>query len=108
MGRRIGAALVGLPVLIAGVGVEPVAAQEAASTPASTADTLPPLPQSGFGVPAPTAPISTPAAGNPPQAPSLRLPTPGYGVTPLQAADPNAPAFLIRPQLTVSEAVTYN
>ena len=43
-----------------------------------------------------------------PPAPSTRLGAPGAGVTTLQQYDPNAPAYLIRPTLTVSETLTDN
>ena len=76
-------------------------------------DILPLVPGGGFGFP---NPLNSPAAvGNvtpPTAAPAptspLGLPPLGLGVVPLQANDPNAPAYLIRPFASVSETLTDN
>ena len=81
--------------------------------PGGAADILPPPPGGGFGFSNPLAPPN--AIGNvtgptTPALPSsaLGLPAPGAAVTPLQANDPNAPAYLIRPRVSVSETFTDN
>src|SRR5437016_1133342 len=96
----------------AGAGALPAAAQVVGGTPGvgSTPDSLPPLPANGYGIGGALSPGN---AVNPdliqaPQAPSTRLGTPGAGVTTLQQYDPNAPAYLIRPTLTVGEMLTDN
>jgi uncharacterized protein (PEP-CTERM system associated) len=74
-------------------------------------ETLPPLPQSGFGVPSVNVPanaVGTPPAVAPVEAPSLRLPTPGAGIVPIQSTQPTAPAVLIQPRATLGEAFTDN
>jgi uncharacterized protein (PEP-CTERM system associated) len=71
------------------------------------------VPGGGFGFP---NPLNPPAAVNnaaPPvttAAPTspLGLPPLGFGVVPLQANEPNAPAYLIRPYASVSETFTDN
>ena len=74
------------------------------------ADVLPPLPESGFGVPSVTLPpnaVGLPSAA-PAQTPSLRLPPPGAGIVTLQQSGPSAPAILIQPRAAVAEAFTDN
>ncbi len=78
-------------------------------------DLLPPLPQGPIGLPSPLAPPNALPGGNlvpgqplpgqetPPAPYSLALPQPGFGVTTLQAYNPNAPAILILPQITIGE-----
>jgi hypothetical protein len=74
---------------------------------------LPLVPGGGFGF---ANPLNPPTAVNnvaPPAAPIaptslLGLPPLGFGVVPLQANDPTAPAFLIRPYASVSETLTDN
>jgi hypothetical protein len=76
-------------------------------------ETLPLVPGGGFGF---ANPLNPPAAVNnaaPPVttvAPTspLGLPPLGFGVVPLQANDPTAPAYLIRPYASVSETLTDN
>jgi hypothetical protein len=72
-------------------------------------DTLPPPSTGGFGFPNPAAP---PYSVNS-QLPTLTSPAtlrlqPYAGVVPLQAYDPNAPAVLIQPNLTLGEIFTDN
>jgi hypothetical protein len=81
--------------------------------PGGAADFLPPPPGGGFGFANPLTPPN--AIGNvtgptTPGLPStgLSLPAPGAGVVPLQANDPTAPAYLIRPRVSVSETFTDN
>lgn len=83
-------------------------------------DVLPPLPQGPIGLPNPLAPPNALPGGNlvpgqplpgqeaPPAPYSLALPPPGFGITPLQAYNPNAPAILILPQVTIGERFTDN
>jgi hypothetical protein len=74
---------------------------------------LPLVPGGGFGF---ANPLNPPAAVNyaaPPVTPlaptsPLGLLPLGFGVVPLQANDPNAPAYLIRPYVSVSETLTDN
>jgi hypothetical protein len=73
---------------------------------------LPLVPGGGFGFPNPLNPPTTinyaaPAA---PAAPTslLSLAPLGFGVVPLQANDPNAPAYLITPYASISETLTDN
>ena len=88
------------------------AAGGAAATPALSGpapETLPSPPIGGFGLPNPAAaPYSvnneTPTLTSPP---TLRL-QPYAGVVPLQAYDPNAPAVLIQPRLSLGEIFTDN
>ncbi|HEV2098797.1 MAG TPA: hypothetical protein VGR45_07700 [Stellaceae bacterium] len=85
-------------------------APAAAQVPGGGADILPPLPESGFGVPSTTFPpnaVSPPSAA-PAETPSLRLPAPGAGIVTLQQNEPSAPAILIQPQAAVAEAFTDN
>jgi uncharacterized protein (PEP-CTERM system associated) len=96
----------------AGAGALPAAAQVVGGAPdiSSTPDSLPPLPSSGYGIGGALSPAN---AVNPdliaaPQAPSSRLGAPGTGVTTLQQADPRAPAYLIRPRISVTETLTDN
>ena len=76
-------------------------------------DILPLVPGGGFGFPNPLNPPATinnaapPAAAAAPFSP-LGLTPPGYGVVPLQANDPNAPAYLIRPYASVAETLSDN
>lgn len=77
--------------------------------PGAVPDTLPPPPIGGFGFPSPAAPPYS--VGN--QIPTLTSPPtlqlqPYGGVVPLQAYDPNAPAVLIRPSLSLGEILTDN
>jgi hypothetical protein len=81
--------------------------------PGGAADILPPPPGGGFGFSNPLTPPN--AIGNvtgptTPALPSsaLGLPAPGAGVVPLQQSDPTAPAYLIRPRVSVSETFTDN
>jgi uncharacterized protein (PEP-CTERM system associated) len=74
---------------------------------------LPPPPIGPFGLPNPLTPPNalpngiTPAASQQP-AYSLALPSPGAGITTLQQYDPNAPAILIQPTLSLGETLTDN
>jgi hypothetical protein len=77
--------------------------------PGGAPDTLPPPSISGLGVPNAAAPPYSvnnqiPTLTSPP---TLRL-QPYGGVVPLQAYDPNAPAVLIRPSLSLGEIFTDN
>jgi hypothetical protein len=77
--------------------------------PGTAPETLPPPPVSGFGIPNPAAPPyavnnQIPTLISPP---TLRL-LPSYGVVPLQAYDPNAPAVLIQPRAFLGETFTDN
>jgi hypothetical protein len=77
--------------------------------PGAVPDTLPPPSIGGFGFPSPAAaPYSVnnqvPTLTSPP---TLQL-QPYGGVVPLQAYDPNAPAVLIRPSLSLGETFTDN
>ncbi len=77
--------------------------------PGAAPDTLPPPAIGGFGFPSPAAaPYSVnneiPTLISPP---TLRL-QPYAGVVPLQAYDPNAPAVLIRPSVSLGETFTDN
>lgn len=81
--------------------------------PGGAADVLPPPPGGGFGFPNPLSPPNAIGNVTGPPTPSLSsgalgLPAPGAGVVPLQANDPNAPAYLIRPRVSVSETFTDN
>ena len=111
-GRQIGPIL--LLLVVAGLG-RPALAQ----TPAGgfAPSVLPPLPEGPIGLPNPSIPPSALPGGNlvpgqaaePAPAPySLALPPVGLGVVPLQAANPNAPAILIVPQLSLGERFTDN
>lgn len=111
-----------LPLLAyaSGASVMPAAAQLVAQIPALPAvppgaapDILPPAPSGPFGLPSPFAPpnalpngISLPNPEQPPY--SLGLPPVGVGIYPLQLYDPNAPAVLIRPTVSVGERFTDN
>lgn len=104
----------GLAISIVFVGavlpILPTAAQNATST-LGGPDVLPPLPESGFGVPSVGVPpnaVSTVLPSTLGQTPSLRLPSPGAGITPLQQNEPSAPAILIQPQVTIGAALTDN
>jgi hypothetical protein len=77
--------------------------------PGPVPDNLPPPPIGGFGLPSPAAPPysvnnEVPTLTSPP---TLRL-QPYAGVVPLQAYDPNAPAILIRPSVSLGETFTDN
>jgi len=88
-------------------------AQPKPALPGGGPDILPLAPGGGFGF---ANPLNSPnAVGNvaPPAAPvaptnPLGLAPLGLGVVPLQANDPNAPAYLIRPFASVSETLTDN
>jgi uncharacterized protein (PEP-CTERM system associated) len=76
-------------------------------------DILPPAPTGSFGLPNPLAPpnalpngITSAAPTQPPY--SLGLRSPGAGITTLQQYDPNAPAILIQPTLSLGETLTDN
>lgn len=76
-------------------------------------DILPLVPGGGFGFPNPLNPptainnAAPPAAAVAPASPLGLLPL-GFGVVPLQANDPNAPAYLIRPYASIAETLTDN
>jgi hypothetical protein len=77
--------------------------------PGPAPETLPPPSVGGIGVPSPTAPPYSvnnqiPTLTSPP---TLRL-QPYGGVVPLQAYDPNAPAVLIQPSVSLGETFTDN
>lgn len=81
--------------------------------PGGAPDILPLVPGGGFGLPNPLNPpnavnnVAPPvAAGAPFNA--LGLAPLGFGVVPLQANDPNAPAYLIRPYASIAETFTDN
>jgi hypothetical protein len=80
-----------------------------APAPSPGPETLPALPESGFGV---VSPVQSPAAAGPApqpeQPPSLQLPSPGAGITPLQRGQPAAPAILILPHVSIGESLTDN
>jgi hypothetical protein len=114
-----------IPALAQTTGPEapsPVGGREGAVTtggeqqplvPGGAADVLPPPPGGGFGFPNPLSPPNAIGNVTGPPTPSLSssalgLPAPGAGVVPLQANDPNAPAYLIRPRVSVSETFTDN
>jgi hypothetical protein len=114
-----------LLLLAAGAAVMPAAAQESPAAPAASAggspaaptlpgsDILPPPPSGGFGFPNPLTPPNAVNAAVPAAAPAVSanpmgLAPLGYGVTTLQANDPNAPAYLIRPYVSVSETLSDN
>jgi hypothetical protein len=76
-------------------------------------DFLPPVSSGPFGLPNPLAPPNALPNGITPVGPaqppsSLALPEPGAGLTTLQQYDPNAPAILIQPFLSVGERFTDN
>jgi hypothetical protein len=76
-------------------------------------DVLPPVSSGPFGLPNPLAPPDALPNGITPVTPtqpasSLALPEPGAGLTTLQQYDPNAPAVLIQPYLSVGERFTDN
>ena len=74
---------------------------------------LPPPPSGAFGLPNPLAPPGTVPVGGA-QAPTplpssgLALPAPGAGITTLQDYDPNAPAVIIQPTVTLGETLYSN
>jgi hypothetical protein len=76
-------------------------------------DILPLVPGGGFGFPNPLNPptatnnVAPPAAAVAPTSP-LGLSPLGFGVVPLQANDPTAPAYLIRSYASISETLTDN
>jgi uncharacterized protein (PEP-CTERM system associated) len=88
-------------------------AQPQPALPGGGSDILPLVPGGGFGFP---NPLNSPAAINNAASPltpapptnALGLAPLGFGVVPLQANDPNAPAYLIRPYASVSETLTDN
>jgi hypothetical protein len=87
--------------------------QQQPLVPGGAADILPPPPGGGFGFPNPLTPPNAINNAVPPAAPALPttplgLPAPGFGVVTLQQNDPNAPAYLIRPRISVSETFTDN
>jgi hypothetical protein len=112
-----GAAAGGPQALGAGGAATPTAAAAGAqpqpTLPGGGPDILPLVPGGGFGF---SNPLNSPAAINnavPPLTPAapgspLGLSPLGLGVVPLQANDPTAPAFLIRPYASVSETLTDN
>ncbi|MGH7046129.1 MAG: hypothetical protein ACREE2_07030 [Stellaceae bacterium] len=76
-------------------------------------EVLPPTPIGPFGLPNPLTPSNAVpsgiAAAPPGQAPySLTLPSPGAGITTLQQYNPDVPAILIQPTVTVGEILTDN
>ena len=78
--------------------------------PGTAPETLPPPPGGGFGLPNPAAPPYSvtneiPTLLSPT---TLRLQSPHAGVVPLQEYDPNAPAVLIRPNVSLGETFTDN
>ncbi len=102
------------PTGIAPTGTAPSGAAATGIAPTGIApDILPPPPYGPFGLPNPLAPPNslpngiTPAASQQP-AYSLALPSPGAGITTLQQYDPNAPAILIQPTLSLGETLTDN
>lgn len=95
-------------LLVAGISRAPSAWAQAAT---GGAGVLPPLPQSGFGVPSVTVPANAEGLGEPATpvgTPSLALPTPGAGILTLQQSNPDAPLTLIAPQVTVAAALLDN
>jgi hypothetical protein len=83
------------------------------AVPGGGPDILPLVPGGGFGFPNPLNPqnaVNNAAVPLTPTSPSgpLGLAPLGLGVVPLQAYDPNAPAILIRPFVSVSETFTDN
>ncbi len=81
----------------------------APALPGPAPETLPPPPTAGIGIPNPAAPPysvnnEVPTLASPA---TLRL-QPYIGVVPLQAYDPNAPAVLIQPRVTLGETLTDN
>jgi uncharacterized protein (PEP-CTERM system associated) len=95
-------------LVVAGIMQGSLAAAQVVS---GGADVLPPLPNTGFGVPNVAMPANAENLGppsNPIISPSLRLPSPGAGIITLQQSNPNAPALLIIPRVTLSEALTDN
>jgi hypothetical protein len=76
-------------------------------------DILPLVPGGGFGFPNPLNPptatnnVAPPVAAVAPTSP-LGLSPLGFGVVPLQANDPTAPAYLIRSYASISETLTDN
>ena len=84
------------------------------TVPTSGAPTiLPPPPSGPFGLPNPLAPPNALPSGPLPTTaaaptPALGLPPPGAGITTLQLYDPNAPAVLIQPFVTIGERFTDN
>lgn len=76
-------------------------------------DILPPTPSGPYGLPNPLTPPNALPNGitlpQPQQSPySLALPVPGAGISTLQQYDPNTPAVLIQPYVTVGELFTDN
>lgn len=76
-------------------------------------DVLPPVSSGPFGLPNPLAPPNSLPNGIIPEEPiqpasPLALPEPGAGLTTLQQYNPNAPAVLIQPYLSVGERLTDN
>jgi hypothetical protein len=101
----------------AGAGGEaaapPGGAQAQPGPPGGGPDILPLVPGGGFGFPNPFNPPNAVNNAAPPAAAAglanpIGLPPLGLGVAPLQAIDPTAPAFLIRPFASVSETLTDN
>ena len=93
----------------AGPAVTGGGAVTAPALPGPVPETLPPPSISGLGVPNPAAPPYSvnnqiPTLTSPP---TLRL-QPYAGVVPLQAYDPNAPAVLIQPSVSLGEIFTDN
>ncbi len=111
--------------LAAGLPEMPAAAQDSPAAPAASAggpqaaptvpgsDTLPPPPSGGFGFANPLTPpnvVNNTLAPSAPVVPAdpLGLAPLGYGVNTLQQNDPNAPAYLLRPSVSVSETLSDN
>jgi hypothetical protein len=88
-------------------------AQPQPALPGGGPDILPLVPGGGFGFrnplnsPNAVGNVAPPIAGLGPANP-LGLAPLGFGVVPLQENDPNAPALLIRPSVSVSETFTDN
>jgi hypothetical protein len=91
----------------------PEGGQAQPALPGGGPDILPLVPGGGFGFPNPLNPptavnnAAPPAAAAAPFSP-LGLTPLGFGVVPLQANDPTAPAYLIRPYASVSETLADN
>ena len=91
----------------------PTGAPSGSEAPSGLPSALPPPPSGPFGLPNPLAPpytLPAPAATAPTQPPpsGLTLPAPGAGITTLQLYDPNAPAVVIRPYVSLGETLYDN
>jgi hypothetical protein len=123
--RAIPAAAQGGPETLSGAGGGPAGGGPETPTvtggtpavqptlPAGGPDILPLVPGGGFGFPNPLNPptatnnAAPPATAVAPTSP-LGLSPLGFGVVPLQANDPTAPAYLIRSYASISETLTDN